>query len=304
MTGRVRWRHRIEDWGLRLLALPLGPLGWRGTQRLGAFFGTAGFHLARVRVGVTRANLARAFGGRLSGDEIEGLARATYRQWGMTFLEIARFGAMNSEEVRRLVRIDGSEFLDAVRAEGKGALLLTGHIGNFDLFGAAVAARGYPLSVLVQRQTNPLVEERLRASRERMGERVIARGAGVREILRALRRNEFVAIVGDQDAGGAGIFVDFLGTPASTPRGPAQIAYRSGAPIVFGTIERGKDGRHGARFESPLRANREAPEEEEVLRLTVAVARLLESAVRRRPDHYFWPHRRWKTPPPGGRGAP
>jgi len=304
MREGVRWKHRIEDWGLRLLARPLGPLGWRGTQRLGAFLGSAGYRLVPIRVSVARANLTRAFGERLLAEEIERILRATYRQWGTTFLEVARFGAMSPDEVRAVVRFDRPEVLDAVRAEGRGALLLTGHFGNFDLFGAAVAASGYPLSVLVQRQSNPLVESRLRASRERMGERVIARGAGVREILRALRRNEFVAIVGDQDAGSAGIFVDFFGRAASTAKGPARIAYRSGAPIVFGVIERGEEGTHVARFENPLWANPDRPEEEEVLRLMSAVSRMLEEAIRRRPDHYFWPHRRWKTAPSGERKAP
>jgi KDO2-lipid IV(A) lauroyltransferase len=302
MSENPRWKHRVEAWGLGLLALPLGPIGWRGTQRLGSFLGAVAYRLVRVRVKVTEENLTRAFGASLGEREITKLARATYAQWGTTFFEVARLDVMSSEEVRRIVRIDRPEVLDRIRAEGKGALLFTGHFGNFDLFGASVAAHGHPMAVVVQRQSNPFVEARLTHTRERMGERVIARGAGIREVLRALRRNEFVAILGDQDAHEAGLFVDFLGAPASTPRGPARLACLSGAPIVFCVIERGEDGTHVARIGEPLRPRPGAPEKEEVVRLTTALTRSLEAAVRARPEHYFWPHRRWKTRPPGERG--
>jgi KDO2-lipid IV(A) lauroyltransferase len=304
MTREVRLKHRLEAFGLRVLSLALGPIGWRGTQRLGAFLGGLGYSVIRVRRRVTRENLRRAFGPEASPRELDRIARAAYRHWGTTFLEFARFGAMGPDDVRRIVRIDRPSVFEEVRREGKGALLFTGHFGNFDLLGASIAASGYPLSVLVQRQSNPLVERRLVRYRERMGERVIARGAGVREVLRALDRNEFVAIVGDQDAGEAGVFVEFLGAPASTPKGPALLACRSGAPIVFGVLERQADGTHMARVDDPLRARPDAPEEEEVLRLTGELARRLEVAVRRRPDHYFWPHRRWKTRPPSREGSP
>ncbi|RPJ41678.1 MAG: lipid A biosynthesis acyltransferase, partial [Candidatus Latescibacterota bacterium] len=186
-----------------------------------------------------------------------------------------------------------------VRAEGRGAILFTGHYGNFDLFAATIAARGYPLSVVVQKQRNSLVEARLTLTRERMGERVIARGGGAREILRALERNEFIAILGDQDAHEGGVFVDFFGRPASTPRGPARLARLAGAPLVFAVLERVEDGTHVARIEDPIYPEAGSDEEAEVVRLTTAVTRLLEGAVRRRPDHYLWVHRRWKTRPPG-----
>jgi len=296
-------RFRLEDAGLRMVSLALGPLGWRGSQRLGAFLGGVAYRLVPIRSEVTRRNIARAYAGSMTTKEVDSLAGETYRSLGKTFFEVARFGSMSREEVQERVRFDHPEILDGALKEGKGALLVTGHFGNFDLFGAAIAARGSPLSVLVQRQSNPIVDERVRRYREKMGSRVIYRGAGVREVVRALRRNEFVAIVADQDARGSGIFVDFLGTPASTAKGPALLAYRTGAPIVFGTLERLSDGSHIGRLERPIRARSEMPEEDEVRRVTEEWVARLEGAVRQRPDHYFWPHKRWKTKRPGARNG-
>ncbi|MFH1277474.1 MAG: lysophospholipid acyltransferase family protein [Candidatus Eisenbacteria bacterium] len=304
MSGpaRPKMSHRIEDAALRAALFLLGPLGWRGTQRLGAAAGSLAYRIVRKRRDVTAANISRAFPEK-SGAEVDALVRETYRSWGRTFFEFARFGAMGPGEVRRLVRIDNCGILDEVLAEGKGAVLFTGHFGNFDLFGAAVVARGYPLSVLVQRQSNRIVDERMRRYRERMGARVIYRGPNAREIVRALREGRLVAIVGDQDAREAGVFVDFLGAPASTPKGPALFARRYGAPIIFCAGERQEDGTHVCRFEGPIRPDLAADEETEVMRLTSDLAGRLETAVRLRPDHYFWMHRRWKTKPPAAEGA-
>lgn len=297
MSG-PRWRHGIENFALGLFSRPLGLLGWKKTQALGSALGSIGYRLVRIRVGVTRRNIERAFGSSMSGAEIEKLALHAYRHLGKTFLEFARFGSMDREEVRGIVRFTRTDPLDRALEGGKGAILFTGHYGNFELLGAALSAYGYPLDVLVQKQSNRLIDARIRGYRERMGSKVIYRGAGVRELIRSLRKNRFIAMVADQDAGDNGVFVDFLGTPASTAGGPARLAWRTGAPILFGVLERQSDGTHLAHVGETMYADRERDEEEEVLRLTGKCADLLSAAVRRNPAQYFWPHRRWKTAPP------
>jgi len=293
----VPFRHRLEDLALRAVVFPLGPLGWRGARALGAALGAFVWRFLPVRRKVARENIARAFPD-LSARDVDRIGRAAYRNLGRTFFEFARFGAATPEEVREIVRFERTDLLDDALAEGRGAILFTGHFGNFDLYGAAIAAAGYPIDVLVQKQSNRAVDERVRRWRARMGAGVIYRGMGVRAILLALRRNRFVAIVADQDARERGIFVDFLGTPASTPKGPALLAHRTGAPILFGTLKRLPDGTHCGRLEGPIRADREKDEEDEARRITALLAEKLGNAIRDDPEQYFWPHRRWKTPPP------
>jgi KDO2-lipid IV(A) lauroyltransferase len=132
---------------------------------------------------------------------------------------------------------------------------------------------------------------------------IIPRGAGVRGVLAALRANRCVALLADQDARGRGIFVPFFGRLASTPPGPAQLAARTGTPIVMGFAVRGPDLRHELTVLPPLEARAGEREEREVERLTALHAAALEDWVRRYPDHWFWAHRRWKTRPGGATEA-
>jgi KDO2-lipid IV(A) lauroyltransferase len=129
----------------------------------------------------------------------------------------------------------------------------------------------------------------------------IPRGAALRGILKALREKKFVAILADQDAGSNGIFVDFLGRPASTGRGPAAFVLKTQAPIVFCVAIREPNGRHRVEAESltfDLSQNGPALSEEEKLKfVTQAWTRVLEKYIRQYPDHWFWMHRRWKTKP-------
>src|SRR5690606_26046295 len=110
-----------------------------------------------------------------------------------------------------------------------------GHFGNWEIAGGALALRGYPLDAVVQRIKNPLADRRIRRLREGFGVRVIYRKDAPREVLRSLRRGRVVALVADQSDRRKDLFVDFFGVPASTARGPALFALRSGAPVVVAT---------------------------------------------------------------------
>ncbi len=226
------------------------------------------------------------------------ISRQSFRNIGMTFLEFARFPHMTSREAVDLVEFSNLKAYEEVAAHGKGAILVTGHFGNWELLGAAVAGRGYPISFIVGRQGNALVDRRINGYRKAMGVDIIYRGAALREIPRALERGEFVALLADQDAGPGGVFVDFLGTPASTPKGAAHFACRFQVPILFGATVRDAEGRHRALLSEPIWPVKGADEEEEIMRLTSEYTDRLARAIYQSPEQYFWPHRRWKTRPP------
>jgi len=119
-------------------------------------------------------------------------------------------------------------------------------------------------------------------------------------VFRALRENRWVAVVADQDARRNGVFVPFFGRGCSTPTGPAELALRTGAPIIMGFETRRPDGRHELDLLPPL-AMPEGRDGAAVTALTAAHTAVLEAWVRRRPSSWFWLHRRWKTRPPEGR---
>ncbi len=295
---RNRVKHALEDWALALIIARLGPLGLKGARRFGASLATLWYYLYRRRVDVAMANIDRAFKGKLSRQEVKRISLQSYRNIGRTFLEFARFPFMNSSDARALVDFSNLEILDEVAAEGRGAILVTGHFGNWEMLGAAIAGRGYPISFVVGRQGNARVDRRINGYRGGMGVGIIEQGAALRQIPKALKEGRFVALLADQDAGRSGVFVDFLGCPASTPKGAAHFACRFQVPILFGVTIRTDDGRYKALMHPPIRPRKGADLNEEILRLTREYTGALERAVYDHPDHYFWPHRRWKTKPP------
>jgi KDO2-lipid IV(A) lauroyltransferase len=164
--------------------------------------------------------------------------------------------------------------------------------------GAAIAARGIPLDVVGKGMTNRLFQEELFATRARLGMRVIEMGEASREALRSLGAGRVVALLGDQQAHRGGVLVPFFGRPASTARGPALFAMRSGAPVfvAFALREPGSVARYAATFRA-LAFTPSGSADADVVSVLEAYGAALEAAIRRAPEQYFWQHRRWKNAP-------
>jgi KDO2-lipid IV(A) lauroyltransferase len=228
------------------------------------------------------------------------VARASFRHLGRESVATFRMGRMDADELRERTEVVGFEALEEAAAEGKGLIVVSGHFGNWEIGGAALAIRGIPLDVVVQRQRNPLFDTDLTANRNRLGMTVIERREAPKRVLRALREGRAVGIVGDQNVRRGGVFVDFLGRPASTARGTALFALRTGSPVFLGIAKRmpGFPQRYRVTLES-VDFTPSGEMERDVLRLTETHTRHLERQVKEAPEQYFWQHRRWKTRPPG-----
>jgi Kdo2-lipid IVA lauroyltransferase/acyltransferase len=289
--------HRLEFLGYRLavgglrmaperLALPFGEaMGWLA----GALF--------RVRWGTVTEHLRKAFPERDDRWRSR-VAKASFRHLGRESVATFRLGKMGSHEIRTRTEVVGLAALQGAAAAGKGAIVVTGHFGNWEVGGAALAARGIPLDVVAQRQRNPLFDAELNRNRARMGMTVIERREAPRRVLRSLRAGRVVAIVGDQNVRRGGVFVDFFGRPASTARGTAIFALRTGCPIFMAVVRRepGLPQRYRVSLD-PVEFTPTGDMEEDAVRLTAAHTRHLEAQIRRAPEQYFWQHRRWKTRP-------
>jgi KDO2-lipid IV(A) lauroyltransferase len=247
---------------------------------------------------VVLKNLRAAFGTELDDEQVSGLARRFYENLGVTLMEFFILPVLGREQILQRVSLEGREHLDACLQQGRGALLTSGHFGNWELLGAALAALGYPICYLIKSQSNPYVDRMQNEIRRRAGIGVIRQGASVRQLVYALRRREFVGILADQDGGNQGLFVDFLGRPASVFRGPATFAHRTGCPIVPTAIVRQADDRHRIIITPPIAVDSQWDEQTAVQILTQAFTDRLAAFVRQHPEQYFWVHRRWKTQPP------
>jgi KDO2-lipid IV(A) lauroyltransferase len=273
-------------------ALP-EPLALGFGELLGWIAGT----VLRIRARTVRENLELAFPERDSGWRRR-VARASYRHLGREGAATFRLGAATPERVRAATEVEGLERVRDAVAAGRGVVVVTGHLGNWEIGGAAVAVRGVPVDAVALVQANPLFDRELARTRARLGMRVIARGAAPREVLRSLRAGRLAALVADQNDRRGGLFVDFLGVAAATFRGPALFALRTGAPLFLGVALR--RSRHPQRYRIVLEEVRVEPSgdlERDVERLTAAHADALARWVRAAPEQYFWQHRRWKTRP-------
>jgi KDO2-lipid IV(A) lauroyltransferase len=209
-----------------------------------------------------------------------GLVPRVYGHLGRVAVE-----AILARRAVRHVRLEGTEILDRELARGRGVIAVTGHLGNWELAGQAIARAGYPFTSLARPVRNPHFRRWM--TELRAPQRIVFAEQPVRAMLEVLRRGEVVAMLADQDAREGGVVVEFFGRPASTVRTPGLLSLRTGAPIVPFNIWR--DGeRHFVRFTEPV-------EGENVASITQAFTSRIESFVRERPEQWLWLHRRWKS---------
>ena len=273
-----------------------GSLSPNARDRIGMRLGAAADRVFHVRRDLVDANLHRAFP-ELDDAARERIARESYRHIGREALSIVALGAAGADEIRARTRVVGWERLKEAVDRGRGVVMATAHMGNWELGGASMAVRGIPTDAVVQRQRNPLVDREIAAVREALGVHQIDRRRAPKQVLRSLRAGRLIGFVADQNAGRHGVFVPFFGTPASTHRGAALFAIRAEAPLFFGVAVRQPDGTYVCHAH-PIDEDRGGTLDEAVTRLTAAFTRRLEDEIRAAPEQYFWLHNRWKTRPP------
>jgi len=308
-TSRVNQRkqkptlaHRIEYGALRAVVAVLKQIGLRSASAVGAGLGTLGYRPLAIRREVVERQVRAALP-ELSPNEILRIAKASYSNLGRTTTETALLPLYNRDRIISLFEeIEGWSIVEERLAREKGLILVTGHLGNWELGGAYLAARGLPMQAVARYMANPLFDSYLTRTRERIGMTVVHDDEAVRRVPRALRTGHAVAFLVDQGAVGlASTWVPFFGCLAKTPRGPAVFALRLGAPIVFGAALRQPSGKFRLSFE-PIDSTPTGNLEADVDRIVAEYTAVLERWVRRAPEQYFWHHRRWKhqrpnTPP-------
>lgn len=245
-------------------------------------------------------NLAHAFPEK-PHREIAAIARASVENTARALLDYLEASDGTAEALRARVEFTGLEHLQAARARGKGVFLLSGHFGSWEIAALAVGLLGEPIASVVRPLDNPLLEEELTRRRTRFGNRVIPKKEAARELLKAMRKNESVAILVDQNVlPQEAVFVPFFGRPAATTPSLALLQLKTGAAVVpIFTWPLG-GGRYRLGFEEPmLPDDTAAPRAERVRQMTERYMRVTEAAVRREPASWLWLHDRWRTRPPG-----
>jgi Kdo2-lipid IVA lauroyltransferase/acyltransferase len=292
---RPTFQHRLE-YALFAGGVALARLLGARAESLGAAVGRLGYRPLRIRRDVAERHLRHAFPD-ASDDWVRATARAAYAHLGRETIALLRMADLSRAELLARSTLEGrAALLDAI-ARGNGVAVVAGHLGNWEIGAAILAANGVPIDVVAQRQNNPLFDRAIVAARRRLGVGVIERGRATRQALRSLRAGRAVAFAADQNAGRTGVFVPFFGRLASTHRGAALMALRTGAPIFLAVPLRAADGRYHMRVDE-VDVDRAGDPEEAVARMTAAFTARLQQAVQAAPAQYLWLHRRWKTRPP------
>jgi KDO2-lipid IV(A) lauroyltransferase len=291
--------HYAQYYGIRGSAAALRRLSFEQAGAIGERIGMLGYKPFGIRRAVVERQVAAAFPG-LTEPEVARIARASYASLGRTTIETALLPTYSREQVLSLVEeVPGWDLVERARAEGRGFMIVTGHLGNWELGGSYVAARGVPLEAVARRMENPLFDRYLTETRRRIGMTVIHDADAVRRVPRALREQHSVAFLIDQGAVGlASTWVPFFGRYAKTPRGPAVFALRLRAPLFFACALRQPNGRFVIHFEE-VPVEQTGTLDADVDRIVASYTSTLERWVRRAPEQYFWHHRRWKHQRPG-----
>ena len=218
-----------------------------------------------------------------------------YASIGRLLVALARFPEINAVNVGEWIRYEGFEHYERAKARGNGVLFATAHLGNWELSAYAHALLTEPMNVVVRPLDNPLIDRLVETRRTISGNKLLSKRDFARSILHALRNNEPVGILVDQNAAADnGVFVPFFGKPACTNLTFAKLAARSGAAVIPGfALWSPAERRYVLHFYPEVEISGDPAVD------TARVQAVIEAAIREHPDQWLWIHRRWKTRPEG-----
>ena len=290
-------RHRAEAAAASAVGLIMKALPRRAALAAGRRMGSAWGRLDARHLAIAADNLARAFPDWDAGHR-RAVARDVYRHFGEVLLDILWMAPRGRDEIVPLFDVIGREHVEAAHRAGKGALLVTAHIGNWELHGVGHGFAFGAIGVVARPLDNPALDERLCAFRRLPGNTVIYKRRALPQVLRLLRENRGVAILIDQNVQeGDGVFVDFFGRKAATTTVAAALAMKTGCALVPAHSELGEDGRYRLVYEPALQWQPTGDRDADLRRLTQHLTASIEAWARARPAQWLWLHRRWKTQP-------
>jgi KDO2-lipid IV(A) lauroyltransferase len=293
-------RESLEYGAVRSMVALLGMLP-RGTARVvGAGIGAVAFRaLSRLRKTGLR-NLQLAYPEKSEAERLE-ILREEYRSLGWQMAEFCQMSKYTAESASKFIRYEGLENYLAARAKGKGVLVVTGHLGAWELSSFYHSLMGMPMGMVIRRLDNPLVDAYVNRIRCLHGNRVIHKDDFARGLIASMRAGETVGILMDTNmTPPQGLFVPFFGIEACTASGLARVALRSGAAVLPGfLLWEESEQKYVLRFGEELELVRTGDAAENIVANTALFTAAIESYIRRYPGQWLWVHRRWKTRPDG-----
>jgi KDO2-lipid IV(A) lauroyltransferase len=231
----------------------------------------------------------------------DAVIRGMVRNLGWMAAEFARFPKYSREDIEEIVVLDGNEnFVDGQK-QGKGVLILTGHIGAWELSSFAHALYGYPLHFMARPLDNQRIDALVNSYRCTSGNRAIFKNESARVMLKILKDAGTIGVLADQNTMlGEAVFVDFFGKSASTTTGIARVALHTDAAVVPGyAVWDESIGKYRLRFEPAMELIRTGDAERDIRENTQRFTKVIEDIIRKYPDQWVWVHGRWSVRPKG-----
>ncbi len=296
MASRIA-KESAEYLAILLLKIPLFVLPRSFCLILGKAFGMMVYYLDRRHRKVALSNLAIAFGPQLSLQERKKAAKASFKNFGRAFIDILSVRHKSPDKVKKLLIVEGREYLERALREGKGALLFSAHYGNWEFAPACITGLG-KLHVVARSLDNRFLEKELIRIRRGMGAEIIYKQLAAKPILRALRTKAMVAILIDQNVlRHQAVFVDFFGQPAATTPSLATFYLKTKAPLIPVFCYPAPNGRYHLKISPPLKIDLSGDDRKDVLKITQLCTKIIQDQIEKNPNFWFWFHNRWKTRP-------
>ncbi len=292
--------QRFEFGLVWLLVKLMGLLPRRLARKVGASIGWVAYAATPRLRRVGLRNLALAFPDKPI-PERETILRAMYRQLGWQLAEFCQMPGYSLEHASQFIRYEGLEHYLGAKKRGKGVLVLTGHLGAWELSSFYHSLAGHPMGMVIRKLDNPWVNRLVNDIRTQHGNRVLPKDDFARGLIAAMRAGETVGVLMDTNmTPPQGVFVDFFGHAACTASGVARVALRTGAAVLPGfLVLEPSEKKYVLHFLPELNLVDTGDAERDATTNTQMFTSALENVIRQYPDQWLWVHRRWKTRPPG-----
>jgi KDO2-lipid IV(A) lauroyltransferase len=228
-----------------------------------------------------------------SEKEIRRMRIRLFRNFAKYLVDFFRFSKLDKDYINKHFKVEGIHHFDEELAKGKGVVVLTAHIGNWELGGVVIALLGYPFWVVALAHKHKKVDKFFNHQRNSKGIRVIPVGKAGRMCLNVLKDNQMVALLGDRDFSKSGIPVNFFGRKTIFPIGPAFLSLKTGASIVPGFMIRNKDDSFTLKIEKAIQITKGENREEDLARIINEYKIVIEEYIRKYPDQWYMFQRFW-----------
>jgi KDO2-lipid IV(A) lauroyltransferase len=300
MSKRGKFQTTFEYLAARTVLSTLGLLPMSLAISVGQSLGNLAYQFAGNLRRTGQKNLQLAFPEKTEAERTE-IIRGCFQSLGRQLGVFSKFANSPIEDLHRVFKITGLEHYEKLKAENKGVVFFTAHLGAWELLPLCSSLRGNPLNVVVRRLDNPKVEELVEKTRARWGNKTLDKLSAGRQMIKVLRSGEALGLLTDLNVvGEEAVYVDFFGVPAATNFMVAKLALRTKAPIMpmFAPWDK-KLRKFDLQVSPPVEVEVTGDEEADVLNLTAKLSRITEEKINNYPDQWLWIHKRWKTRPPG-----